>query len=52
MALVMSNKDVIIQRSGQASWNQIMARSEEFEHKAAEFEEHFPAGEPPKDEAD
>jgi hypothetical protein len=52
MALVMSNKDVIIQRSGQASWNQIMARSEEFEHKAAEFEEHFAAAEPPKDEAE
>jgi hypothetical protein len=52
MALVMSNKDVIIQRSGQASWNQIMARSEEFEHKAAEFEEHFAADEPPKDEAE
>ena len=46
MALVLSNKDVIIERSGQASWNQMMARNEEFEQKAAEFEEQFPADEP------
>lgn len=47
MALVLSNKDVIIERSGQASWNQMMARNDEFEQKAAEFEEQFPADEPP-----
>jgi hypothetical protein len=46
MALVLSNKDVIIERSGQASWNQMMARNDEFEQKAAEFEEQFPADEP------
>jgi hypothetical protein len=46
MALVLSNKDVIIERSGHASWNEMMARNEEFEHKAAEFEEQFPADEP------
>ena len=46
MALVLSNKDVIIERSGQASWNQMMARNDEFEQKAAEFEEQFPADQP------